>query len=97
MSQNPTEEDILMEAHRITGGDRNEDYGDPSEEFARVSNLWNSMLNTDIIEPRHVPMMMILLKVSREMNKPKRDNAVDMAGYARCLDLCNTGKAATHE
>lgn len=34
---------------------------------------------------RDVAMKMILLKIAREANTPKRDNKVDMAGYARCL------------
>lgn len=32
-----------------------------------------------------VAMKMILLKIARHANTPKRDNLVDMAGYARCL------------
>lgn len=29
---------------------------------------------------------MVTMKISREMNRRKRDNAVDIAGYAECLD-----------
>lgn len=34
---------------------------------------------------RDVAVKMILLKVAREANTPKRDNKTDIAGYARCL------------
>jgi hypothetical protein len=32
-------------------------------------------------------MAMICLKLSREQNKPKRDNLVDIAGYINCLHM----------
>ena len=40
-------------------------------------------------EPRHVAMAMIQLKCSREIHQRKRDNWVDMAGYASCGSRCN--------
>lgn len=39
----------------------------------------------DLDSARDVAMKMILLKIAREANTPKRDNKVDIAGYARCL------------
>jgi hypothetical protein len=30
--------------------------------------------------------MMVLLKLSRDANSPKRDNAVDIAGYAQLME-----------
>jgi len=30
---------------------------------------------------------MIGVKISRECNKPKRDNRIDIAGYAEALDM----------
>ena len=36
-----------------------------------------------------VAMKMILMKIARHANTPKRDNLVDIAGYARCLSRIN--------
>lgn len=38
--------------------------------------------------------MMVCLKLSRQMNKPKRDNLVDAAGYVNCLDMIIKKKAS---
>jgi hypothetical protein len=35
-------------------------------------------------------MCMIAVKLCRMTNSPRhRDSAIDVVGYARCLDLCN--------
>jgi hypothetical protein len=39
-------------------------------------------------EPRHVAMALICMKMSREFHQRKKDNWVDIAGYARCGSLC---------
>jgi hypothetical protein len=87
-------QDILEEALEITRGDRQASYGPPDQEFARTAKMWEVILQPCInegkleIEPRFVAMCMIALKLSRETHQRKRDNAVDIAGYARCLSLC---------
>ena len=39
------------------------------------------------IPPDKVALCLIGVKISRETNASKRDNRVDMAGYAEALDL----------
>lgn len=85
------QEDILEEALRITSGDRQASYGPPDQDFARTANLWNSLFAHKLsgsFTPSDVAMAMICLKLSRETHQCKRDNRVDIAGYARCLDIC---------
>ena len=85
-------ETICEEALRIQGGDRQQDYGDPTPNHDDIANLWNSYIDVAFrqhgtepkLEARDVAHMMILLKVARNCHKPKRDNWVDMAGYAQC-------------
>lgn len=81
-------EDVLEEALRITSGDRNASYGPPDQDFQRTAAMWSAMKGVEF-EAREVAMFMILLKLSRETHQKKRDNSVDIAGYARCLDICN--------
>lgn len=82
------QEDVLQEALRITSGDRQNQYGPPNEDFARTAKMWTALKGVEF-EARDVALFLICLKMSRETHQRKRDNAVDIAGYARCLHLCN--------
>lgn len=86
---NADNEDILEEALRITSGDRQANYGPPDQDFVRIAKLWTALSGFEF-KSRDVAMFMICVKLSREIHQRKRDNAVDIAGYARCLDICNT-------
>ena len=81
-----SDKNILEEAQEIVAGSRNDDYGDPERNHERIARLWSDYLGTEI-SPRDVCSMMILLKVSRDRFQPKRDNAVDIAGYAYLMDM----------
>ena len=82
---------ILSEAADIVGNSRQDDYGDPTEDFNRISTIWSILLENKLqteLTPGDVAVMMIALKLSRATNKHKRDNWVDIAGYAQCGDMC---------
>lgn len=81
-------ESILEEAQRITGGDRRDDYGSPADDFARTAMMWNGILAGKLLKgaqitPMDIPLCMIAVKAARQCNRHKRDNLVDIAGYAR--------------
>lgn len=87
-------DDILEEALKITRGSRNASYGPPDQDFRRTAGMWSALFAAKLregetFEPRDVALAMILLKTSRETHQRKRDNWVDIAGYARCGSLCN--------
>lgn len=87
---NATHESILEEAIRITSADRQNDYGHPADHFARTIGAINAIFADKLREPFAVsdwPLILTLDKVSRESNKHKRDNLVDMAGYARTAEM----------
>lgn len=75
---------VLLEAQELTSGDRNDAYGDYRVEAARIADLFYGATGLKI-RPEHVPLMMICVKLTRERNKHKRDNLVDLAGYTRLL------------
>ena len=75
--------DILEEALAITNGDRATDYGDMKESFDRIAELWSPILGVPVTA-KQVALCMIQLKISRCLTSDKRDNWVDIAGYARC-------------
>lgn len=80
-------EGVLEEAIRITSGDRQASYGPPDQDFARTAAMWSAIKGVEFT-PREVAMFMICLKLSRETHQQKRDNWVDIAGYAKCGSLC---------
>tara|TARA_R110002020_G_scaffold121916_3_gene277015 strand:+ start:12768 stop:13103 length:336 start_codon:yes stop_codon:yes gene_type:complete len=77
---------ILDTAKRVTAHDRGLDYGHPSINHKRTANFWSTYLGRDIT-PQDVCMMNILQKVSRGMNTLTEDTLVDIAGYARNIEM----------
>ena len=63
---------ILSEAADIVGNSRQDDYGDPTEDFNRISTIWSTLLENKLqteLTPGDVAVMMIALKLSRATNK----------------------------
>ena len=78
--------ELLHEAESLVFGERVANYGHPAADFTCTAAIWTALLKRfDLdftFEPRHVGLMMIALKLSREMVNHKYDNLVDIAGYA---------------
>ena len=84
----PAAESVLDEAKRITGGERRQDYGHPADDFAHTAMMWNGILAGKLregaaITAMDIPLCMIAIKLARQSHRYKRDNLVDIAGYAR--------------
>jgi len=81
---------ILTEADEIAGESRSRDYGHPYENHRRIAAIWSIQMEGVLrrpLLPREVALMMIGLKLAREINSPKRDNLIDAAGYIKCVDM----------
>ena len=76
--------EVLKEAIEIVMSDRQMDYGTPEDNFGMIANLWSIYFDIGI-RPDQVAGAMILLKLARSTNASKKDNAVDIAGYAACM------------
>ena len=76
--------DILSEAYRLTHDDRNKDYDEAVRNHVQIAEIASAILRKDI-EARDVAIIQIATKLSRESFKHKRDNLVDLAGYAYVL------------
>lgn len=87
-----TVENILQEADRLTSVDRQATYGHPYDDYERTAALWSAYLGVPVTAEQ-AAMCMVLVKVSREAHLHKRDNLVDMAGYARVVDLIHDERA----
>jgi hypothetical protein len=89
----PQPQTILHEALEITSGERNRAYGHPRENHQNTADFWTGYLrrkygaDVPTLTARDVCLMMVLLKVSRDANCERRDNLVDIAGYARNIEM----------
>lgn len=81
-----SKETILEEANRLVNGPRQRDYGDPALDFGRTAKIWSAILGIEVT-PQQVGLCMIGVKLSRQVNKPQRDNMVDAAGYAQTVQM----------
>lgn len=76
---------ILEEANKITSGDRRQSYGNPKESCGHIAKIASAILLKKIT-PHDIVIILLALKLAREQYKPKRDNRVDIAGYAWVLN-----------
>lgn len=82
------EESVCQEADRLVSVDRQADYGHPYWDFQKTAAMWSTIFGV-AIEPEQVGLAMICVKISRELNKHKHDNLVDICGYAKTIELVN--------
>lgn len=82
-----TSESILEEAQRLTSGDRNQQYGHPMDDFSKVVGMALALWGRGPQTPEEHAIYMVLVKIAREVNRPKRDNRVDGCGYFQTLDM----------
>ena len=83
MSSNVVEKEmfpILIEV-KDTLEERARMYGAPEDSFDKISKMWGAYKGVEFSR-NDVVIMMILLKVAREAFQHKRDNFVDIIGYA---------------
>lgn len=92
-------ETVLEEAQRLTHGDRHDAYGHPIHDLTRTGDMATAMIRHKLkpgerLEPEDIAMIMIAVKLSREVNQPKRDNRVDGPGYFEVLDMIRQWREA---
>lgn len=76
--------DLLRQAEQLINGDRNNQYGEPTQDFTRTARMWEAYLSIPI-RAHDVAALMCLLKLSRISWQPdKQDSWTDLAGYAAC-------------
>lgn len=90
--------EFLSEVSQVTGGEqRGRDYGTPTQNHGCTAAMWSAFLTRRFGQPievtaRDVCLLNALQKVSRDANRPKRDNLIDLAGYAENADRIERGE-----
>ena len=88
--RNQIQPDVLDEAKTIVYGERTDQYGAPERAFGAIAAIWNVQLQDYLkkpIEPHVAAEMMCGLKLARQSKNHKRDNLVDLAGYAALAQM----------
>ena len=90
-----TRAEILKAAERCVCTDRNQQYGEPEDNFRIIAALWNVYLfgrgAKSQLKPADVGAMMALFKLGRiATGGDKADNFIDLAGYAACAGEIST-------
>jgi hypothetical protein len=79
-----TREETLKSAMRCVCGERQDQYGNPEDNFGTIAQLWSIYLKT-AVSSLDVAMMMALLKIARiKTGTATEDSFVDLAGYSAC-------------
>ena len=93
---------ILEEANDIVHGDRNLSYGDPLGNHETTAILFSHFLSrkygkgtTPLLNAEDVCIFNILQKISREASSYRRDNLVDIAGYAANIEMIKDQEIST--
>jgi len=74
--------EFLSEAIRLSGTDRQKDYGDKVDNHNNIARLWSAYLDIDI-KAHDVAIMMALLKMARtKLGAVSKDTYIDMAAYS---------------
>ena len=72
---------FLSEAIRLSGTDRQKDYGDKVENHNNIAKLWSAYKDVEITA-HDVAIMMALLKVARtKIGSVSKDTYIDMSAY----------------
>ena len=83
-----TRADFLKEVDGIICKDRNEQYGEPEDNFKRIAVFWSNYLDKEITSA-DVAIMMVLFKAARiATGHNKEDNWIDLIGYGACGAEC---------
>lgn len=90
--QPPSDENILEEADRLIGDSGQAGRGHPYDDFVRTARIFTSALDGYLkpgaeVQPWHIPLLMIGVKISRQVNNPTRRGWRNIAGYARTGEM----------
>lgn len=87
MNPGSTTESVCEEADRLVSHDRQADYGHPLDDFTKVTEAARALGIDPTSSPEHHALYMVVVKLARETNRPKRDNRVDGCGYLKTADM----------
>ena len=94
MSDTEAEGSVLLEAQRLVYGERQQAYDHPINDFTCTADMLNAYftrrlqqydLRLPFFNAEDVGMIQIIVKLARQSHRYKRDNLVDISGYAETV------------
>lgn len=88
---------------KMVKGEKTKEYGDAVESMTSCAKFWSLGLRRmgwereKDLSAREACELMILFKISRDLNINKADNATDIQGYGRIIELIEEALAKTNE
>ena len=77
-------EHVLDRAAEAVNGSRNDDYGEPFNDFSRIAHMWTALFDR-LFTPEEVSKALICVKLGRLSHTPSHEDSwIDIAGYAAC-------------
>jgi len=87
-----TPQEIADYAVSLVTGNRQDDYGHPLDDFTKAGKIWEAILGIPV-SAEQVALCMVGVKIAREVNRQKLDNAVDGIGYFLTLTMVQQERA----
>lgn len=86
--------EILLEAHKLITGARQDAYSHPAEDYGRTVAIFNAATGHKLSTLDGI-MFMVCVKLSRMAHERStgvhhKDNIVDAAGYLGCYEMART-------
>ena len=85
-------QEIADYALSLVTGNRQDDYGHPLDDFTKAGKIWEAILGIPV-SAEQVALCMVGVKIAREVNRQKLDNAVDGIGYFLTLTMVQQERA----
>jgi len=76
---------VCIIAEHLTAEDRCNQYGHPAINMAEIASMWSIILRTTVTAEQ-VALCNIATKLCRQIHQSKRDNLIDICGYAKVAD-----------
>ena len=86
--------EILLEAHKLITGARQDAYSHPADDYGRTVAIFNAITGNKLTALDGI-LFMVCVKLSRLAHERKtgvhhRDNIVDAAGYLGCYEMARS-------
>jgi len=94
---------ILIDAHALVGGEREDQYGAPLDCHTSIAEMWAAWLRRKPglesikLTAEDVCWMQVLVKAAREAHAHKRDNLIDAIGYLENAEECRLERTRREE
>ena len=91
MSKQTPGSEILLEAHRLVNGPRQDTYGHPADDYSKVADIFETLTGVKLNVSEAI-LFMVAVKMARLSTNLKKDvvhhdSLVDAIGYLACLNM----------